>query len=241
MAINPINSTTEVDLREFEKAVDRYAIKTKRGFNDAFKRAMVGIVRRAQAITPPASKNSARANAQPGSRRPVLTQEDKRRGESFLHADLMAVFSGTKTNGTRKAKAAALEDIERVHDRLFLKKIPGKIMRSDKPDGRKYEVDSSALARLEGKLKKRVGWVAAGFNAGCKALGVTPPSWVNNKSGSGSADVNLTGVSQHVTIINSGIPDKMLSELQRRVNWATRAQMKGMEREIKAIAEKTKL
>ena len=241
MAFNPLNSTTTVDLHEFQKAVDRYAIKTRRGFNDAFKRAMVGIVRRAQAITPPASKNSARANAQPGSRRPVLTQEDKRRGESFLHADLMAVFSGTKTNGSRKSKSAALGDIERIHDRLFLKKTPGRLMQSDRPDGQKYEVDSASLTRLEAKLKKRIGWVAAGFNRGCKALGVTPPAWVNNKSGYGAASVKLTGLNQHVLITNSGIPDKMLSELQRRVNWATRAQMKGMDREIKAIAAKTKL
>ena len=241
MAFNSINSKTTVDLREFQKAVDSYAIKTKRGFNDAFKRGMAGVVRRAQAITPPASQNSARANAQPGSARPVLTQEDKRRGETALHADLMAVFSGTKTNGNRKSKSAALDDIERVHDRLFLKKIPGKRLKSDKPDGSRYEVDSTALQRLEGKLKKRIGWVAAGFNAGCRALGVNPPAWVSNKSGSGSADVALTGVSQHVTIINSGVPDKMLGELQRRVNWATRAQMKAMEREIKAIAGKTKL
>lgn len=234
-----LNSTTSVDLRDFNRAIDTYAVRTNRGFNDAFKRAMAGVARRAQAITPPASNNSARANANGTAGRPKLTQTDKKRGETSLQADLMAIFSGTQTNGTRKSKAASEADIERIHDRIFARKVPKKTLRSDKPDGTKYDVDAMALKRFEAKLKKNVGFLAAGFNAGLKIFGITPPAWVGNKAGKGTAQAQLTGLRRRVVITHEDVPDKLHGELQRRVNWATRAQMKAMEREIRAVAGKT--
>lgn len=235
-----IKSKTTVHMDELNRAIDTFAVKTNRGFNDAFKRAMTGIARRAQAVTPPAGKSAYKSNAGTSTKRPVLTQSDKRRGESALHADLMAIFSGVETNGNRKSKSAALVDIERIHDRIFAKKIPGKRLASDKPGGERYEVDALSLKRLESKLKKNVGLVAAGFNEGLRVMGITPPAWVGNKAGSGTASARLTGLQRRVVITHSDVPERMHGELQRRINWATRAQMAAMQREIKAVSSKFK-
>jgi hypothetical protein len=230
----------DVDLGPLIRATEHYATQTEKGFNAAFQEGMKGMVRRALAITPPASRNSSKTNGGEDSKNIRLTNTDKERGKSAIDRDLFAVFSGQPTNGTRKKAKDDAREIERIHARLFVTKTPGRKLRSDLPAGQKYPVTESALNSLRRLLKTRVGFVASGWNSGARSLKISPPQWVSDKNAAGTASVQLTGVNRHAVITNGDIPDKMHNELSRRVRAAQEYQIKAIGRRLAFITGEAK-
>lgn len=222
----------DVDIRPLLAASERLAIEVGRGFNESFRRLLVGMLRRAAAITPPASRAAARANAGDAQKRVQLTKRDQDRGLSAIQKDLLAVFSGLGSSGGRKARRASLSDIETIHARLFAKKVPGRPLRSDRPGGDRYVVSEDALNQFRRILEKRVGYSASGWKPGAARLGVRLPAWVNNKEGKGSADIQITGLARRAIITNNTVPPKLEREVNRRLQWGVGAQVRATEREI---------
>lgn len=230
MARDPL--VIDVDISALVRATEDFAIKANRGFNEAFRQGVAGMVRRAAAITPPASRNSARGNAgeDVAANRARLTKDDQARGMNAVAADIFAVFAGLGTSGSRKKRAASVEEIKRIHDRLFERKTPGRRLRSDRPNGDRYVVDEDALAQFRKRQERKVGYTASGWKAGARALGVSLPGWVNRQNASGSATIQVTGVSRRAIITNGDVPAKLDNELRRRVRWAQGAQIRAMGR-----------
>jgi hypothetical protein len=232
----------EVDIGPLIRATERYAVDVDRGFNEAFRMGVAGMVRRALSVTPPASRASSKANAGEDieASRVKLTKQDQDRGMTAIQRDLLSIFSGLGTSGGRKKKADSIAEIERIHDRLFERKTPGRRMRSDRPNGDRYVVNEDALNSFRKMLEKRVGYTASGWNAGARALGVKPPAWVGNKSAAGSAVVQVTGSNRRAVITNGDVPPKLDNELRRRVDWGQMAQIKAMERRARFILNHVK-
>lgn len=237
---DPLRS--EVDITPLLRATERYAIDADRGFNEAFRMGVAGMVRRALSVTPPASRASSKANAGADldASRVKLTKQDQDRGMTAVQRDLIAIFSGLGTSGGRKKKAESMAEIERIHDRLFERKTPGRKLRSDLPNGDRYVVNEDALNAFRKKLEKRVGYTASGWNAGARALGIKPPAWVGNKSAAGSATVQVTGSNRRAIITHGDVPPKLDNELRRRVEWGQQAQIKAMERRARFIVNNVK-
>lgn len=223
--------TAAVDLAPLLAMVDRYSVAMRRGHADTFRRALAGMVRRAAAITPPASRASARTS-------PALTKEDRERGITALQRDLLAIFTGLGTSGSRRQRTASLAEASAIHRRLFASKTPGRKLRSDRPGGDRYVVSEDVLTALRRLLEKRVGWSASGWRAGAGKTGVRLPAWVNNKPGPGSADVQAAGWRLSATVTNSAVPTKLERETNRRLASAVRLQVAAMEREIVAYEKK---
>jgi hypothetical protein len=235
----PRDLIATVDLAPLMAITDRYSVEMKRGHADTFRRALSGMVRRAAAITPPASRSSSAANAADSSARPTLTKQDQERGVTALQRDLLAIFTGIGTSGSRRIRSTSLVQATSIHRRLFAQKIPGRKLRSDRPGGDRYVVPEDVLTALRRTLEKRVGFVAAGWKAGAAKTAVRLPAWVNNKPGRGSASVSTTGWHLSATITNDATTPKLERELTRRLNSAVRLQVAAMEREITAYAAKT--
>lgn len=231
----------DVDLGPLLQASERYASEMRRGFVDTFKRGLAGMVRRAAAITPPASRSSGAGNAaaSQAASRVSLTKADQDRGQTALQKDLLAIFTGLGTSGSRRQRATSLGEATAIHARLFATKTPGRKLRSDRPSGDRYVIPADTLAQLRKLLEKRVGFTAAGWKAGAGKTGVRLPAWVNNKSGRGSASVQTSGFRLGATITNDAVPSKLEREVTRRLNAAVRYQVASMEREIAAYAAKT--
>jgi hypothetical protein len=197
------------------------------------------MVRRAAAITPPASRASASGNAGEAASRPTLTKRDQDRGQTAVQRDLLAIFSGLGTTGSRRERTTGLAEAVAIHRRLFAAKTPGRKVRSDRPDGDRYRVAEDVLTALRRLLEKRVGHTAAGWKAGALKTGVRLPAWVNNKPGRGSADVQTVGWRLAATVTNDAVPPKLEREVTRRLASAARLQSRAMEREIVAYEKKT--
>jgi hypothetical protein len=227
----PTDLTATVDLRPLLATIDRYSVAMRRGHADAFRRALAGMVRRAAAITPPASRATARTAT-------ALTKQDQDRGQTALQRDLLAIFAGLGTTGGRRQRAASLVEASAIHRRLFAAKVPGRKMRSDRPNGDRYVIGEDVLAALRRQLLRRVGFSAAGWQAGAAQTGVRLPAWVNNQPGRGSASIQTSGWQLAADITNSAVPARLEREVTRRLASAMRLQIRAMEREIEAYEKK---
>lgn len=230
MARDPL--VIDVDISALVRATERFAVDANRGFNDAFKQGVSGMVRRALAITPPASRNSALANAG-GSidgTRARLTKDDQARGKRAVETDLYNVFRTTDVAGGRKKKAESVSQMQEIHSRLFERKTPGRKLKTDLPNGEKYRAPADAFKLFLKMLQKRVGYTASGWNAGARKLGIIPPAWVGDKSAAGSATIQITGVNRRAIITNGDVPPKLDRELRRRVVKAQEYQTRAMAR-----------
>lgn len=228
--------TGSVDLSDLRRAVDRYSVETRRSYVDASTRAFRGVVRRALSVTPPASRTSQAVNASETSARPSLTTSDKERGQNAVIRDILAVFVGIGRSKNRKERALGLAQAKEIHGRLLKTKTPGRKMQLDRPT--KYVVSEDVMQGLIRWAKSNVGWLASGWKRGLQILGLNPPAWVGNKDAAGSATLQQRGFEHVLTVTNADVHPKLLSELQRRVEFGQRAQIGAMEREIKAINDK---
>jgi hypothetical protein len=94
----------------------------------------------------------------------------KKAGEGAIIADLARVMVAAA-----RKKGVKLGDPAEIHKRLrdpHTGRINPRSLKSP------YPVDASALRALKRDLLKRVGELAAGWNAGAQKLGVKLPAWV---------------------------------------------------------------
>lgn len=229
----------DAELQPLLRASERYASVMGVGFVTAFRRGLAGMVRRAAAVTPPASRSSSSRNSGESVSRAALTKDDQDRGMTAIQKDFMAIFTGLGTSGSRRQRATSLVEATAIHDRLFAKKVPGRRMRSDRPGGDRYVIPEDVLAALRRIYEKRVGFTAAGWKAGASKTGVRLPAWVNNKEGRGSASVQFSGTRLGAVITNAAVPPKLEGEVMRRLRAGVRYQVRSMEREMIAYAKKT--
>lgn len=152
-------------------------------------------------------------------------------------ADVFSIFAGVGQTADKKQKRAELAEVEKIHARYFASKTPGRRMRlMDRPN--RYVTSEDTLQALIRKLQRRVGSVASGWKAGLQALGVTVPAWVRSKNRSGSAQIVASGYRFDASVTHADVPQKIHSELNRRILYGRDAQIRAMEREIDFLHRK---
>lgn len=222
-----------VDTTAFNAALKNLTLTSRRAAEVTFKRSVSSFTRRLIGITPP-------AKGERGARG-VLTKEDQGRGNAAIGRDLRALFIGHKLKGKRKER---WPDVAGIHRAAFQFKRPGKPLKPALPGGQKYDVDQKKLSALVKELFSHVGRLASGWLEGALKTGATgTPSWVSRHGTSrGSAEITARGGEFGYVIINSDVPDIVLIELRRRVEYAlayeTTAMVKDMDGQSKAIAAK---
>jgi len=211
-----VNATFRADLTDLQRSIVRYSGVSQRSLRDSFVRAMRGVVKRAMGITPPG--NSIGELGTPRGDGGGLTSADKARGDSAIIRDLAAVFSGVTLKHERREVTPNVND---KHRELFIKyKQPGRPLTR----GRKqpYYVDQNKLKALVVALEGRVGKLASGWLAGADALGVSgTPAWVaRHGSSRGSHRLILEMFNYQLTVSNNEVPDGLVNELTRRLDYA---------------------
>ncbi len=136
------------------------------------------------AITPPASKGKRGSAA-------------KKAGEGAILVDLARVMIAAA-----QRKGATLGDPAEIHKRLRDPRT-GRI----NPRNLKhpYPVDAAALRALKRDLLKRVGELAAGWNAGAQKLGVKLPAWVTRHGSKRSAAAVINTFTRFRIILTNAV------------------------------------
>ncbi len=205
-----MNPRMRFDLRPIQRGIKALAPQVKKSRRELAEEAARGFVKEVVAITPPASKGKRGSAA-------------KKAGEGAIIADLARVMVAAARN-----KGVKLADPAEIHKRL---RDPHTGRVNPRNLKQPYPVDASALRALKRELLKRVGELAAGWNAGAQKLGVKLPAWVarHGSKRSSAAVLNtfrvfriiLTNAVKYVTNVES---------YDRRIQLAINIQGKKMQR-----------
>ena len=205
-----MNARLRFDLRPIQRGIKALAPHAKKSRRELAEEAARGFVKEVVAITPPASKGKRGSAA-------------KKAGEGAIIADLARVMVAAA-----QRKGVKLTDPAAIHKRL---RDPQTGRMNPRNLQHPYPVDASALRALKRDLLKRVGELAAGWNAGAQKLGVKLPAWVarHGTKRSSAAVINtfrvfriiLTNAVKYVTHVES---------YDRRIQSAITIQGKKMQR-----------
>ncbi|MEQ1861995.1 MAG: hypothetical protein ABMA13_18915 [Chthoniobacteraceae bacterium] len=203
------------DLRQIQRGIKALAPHVKKSRRDLAEEAARGFVKEIVAISPPASKGKRGSAA-------------KKAGEGAIIVDLARVMIAAA-----RRKGVTLGDPAEIHKRLRDQRT-GRI----NPRNLKhpYPVDASALRALKRDLLKRVGELAAGWNAGAQKLGVKLPAWVA-RHGSGRSEVTVLNTFRVFRIILTNAV-KYVSNVDaydRRIQSAINIQGRKMQRKAEFL------
>ena len=169
-----MNGRLRFDLKPIRRSIKALAPQVKKSRRELAEEAARGFVKEVVAITPPAS-NGKRGNA------------TKKAGEGAIIADLARfMVAAPRKKGVKLADPAEIH--KRLRDHHTSRINPRNLKQS-------YRVDASALRALKRELLRRVGKLAAGWNAGAQKLGVKLPAWVARHGSTGSSAEVLSSVS----------------------------------------------
>ena len=144
-----MNPRMRFDLRPIQRGIKALAPQMKKSRRELAEEAARGFVKEVVAITPPASKGKRGSAA-------------KKAGEGAIIADLARVMVAAA-----RRKGVKLGDPAEIHKRL---RDPHTGRINPRNLQHPYPVDASALRALKRDLLKRVGELAAGWNAGAQKL-----------------------------------------------------------------------
>lgn len=154
------------DLKPIQRGIKALAPQVKKSRRELAEEAARGFVKEVVAITPPASKGKRGSAA-------------KKAGEGAILVDLARVMVAAA-----RRKGVTLADPAEIHKRL---RDPRTGRLNPRNLKHPYPVDAAALRSLRNELLKRVGELAAGWNAGAQKLGVKLPAWVTRHGAGRSA------------------------------------------------------
>ncbi len=213
-----MNARLRFDLRPIQRGIKALAPHAKKSRRELAEEAARGFVKEVVALTPPASKGKRGSAA-------------KKAGEGAIIADLARVMvAAAQRKGVKLADPAAIH--KRLRDPQTGRMNPRNLQHP-------YPVDASALRALKRDLLKRVGELAAGWNAGAQKLGVKLPAWVarHGTKRSSAAVINtfrvfriiLTNAVKYVTNVES---------YDRRIQSAINIQGKKMQRRAEFLLKR---
>lgn len=168
-----------------------------------------GYIRTVVSITPPASAN-------------VKGTAAKKQGEESVSRDLRRIFAPVKLKGKRNVPMLFGEtdpsgvgnnppyvvdtkerhpDLGVIYDVRNGRRRGGRLTRGQR---QAYYVSDKKFRAFERERRKKVGQLAAGYNAAAQRLGVAMPSWIKRHGiGKGSVLVRVTSGSYMIVIRNS--------------------------------------
>lgn len=220
---------------------------TSRNIDDEVEIQFKGIIVEAYKITPPA-QGSGRTGRAAG-----LHAQDK------IGRDLRSVFAPVTLKGTRVInhlfgdtspdvgrqppyQVPTVEihpDVEAIYRRR--KERGAARFRKVISRGQKaaYYVAAVKLEALATKLKKRVGWLAAGFNAAAERLKAPIPPYAKaHNKGAGTIDIKKSDNGISIVMTNRVAYASSVPEIERRLQRAVNTQAKKIERQLPYIIAK---
>ena len=203
------------DLREIKRAIKQLQPHVKQSRRELTEQAAKGFVKTVVEITPPAGKGKRGSAA-------------KKAGEASILHDLARVMVAA-----RARKGVTLQDPRAIHQRL-------RDLRTGRINPRNlkqpYPVDAGALRSLRNELLKRVGELAAGWNAGAAKLGVKLPAWVTRHGPRRSAVAVVNSFRQfRITLINAVKYVTNVADYDRRIQSAITIQANKMRRQAEFL------
>ncbi len=205
-----MNGRLRFDLKPIQRGIKALAPQVKKSRRELAEEAARGFVKEVVAITPPASKGKRGSAA-------------KKAGEGAIIADLARVMVAAA-----RRKGVKLGDPAEIHKRL---RDPNTGRINPRNLKSPYPVDASALRAPKSELLKRVGELAAGWNAGAQKLGVKLPAWVaRHGSSRSSATVINTFRVFRIILTNAVKYVTKVDAYDRRIQSAINIQGKKMQR-----------
>ena len=211
----PMKANVKFDLRPIQRAIKALAPQVKKSRRELTGQAAKGFVKEVVAITPPAGKGQRGSAA-------------KKAGEASIQHDLARVMIAA-----RARQGVTLQDPRSIHQR-FRDLRTGRInpRNLQKP----YPVDAGALRALRNALLKRVGELAAGWNAGAQKLGVKLPAWVTRHGPRRSAVSVADSIRQfRITLTNAVKYVTNVADYDRRIQAALNLQAGKMQRKAEFL------
>ena len=213
-----MNGRMRFDLRPIQRGIKALAPQMKKSRRELAEEAARGFVKEVVAITPPASKGKRGSGA-------------KKAGEGAIIADLARVMIAAA-----RRKGVTLGDPAEIHKRL---RDPHTGRINPRNLQHPYPVDASALRALKRDLLKRVGELAAGWNAGAQKLGVKLPAWVARHGSKRSAAAVINTFARFRIILTNAV--KYVTNVEsydRRIQSAINIQGKKMQRRAEFLLKR---
>lgn len=213
-----MNARLRFDLKPIQRGIKALAPHVKKSRRELVHEAARGFVKEVVAITPPASKGKRGSAA-------------KKAGEQAIISDLARVMIATA-----RRKRATLADPAEIHKRLRDLRT-GRI--NPRNLKRPYPVNPAALRSLRNELLKRVGELAAGWNAGAQKLGVKLPAWVarHGSKRSSAAVINTFRVFR-IILTNAVKYVPSVNAYDRRIQSAINVQGSKMQRRAEFLLKR---
>jgi hypothetical protein len=242
-AITGESSGIIVQQERFAAAVQRYAAVSGRGLEEELLNQARLFVVDAVKVTPPFSQGSGQGVA-----------AAKRQGEASIERNLGRLFAEKDLVGSRRV--THLFGRDDVAGLPYVVPAPERdanveqIYRAEKERARgasklrfsrqRIFVSAKKVRRLARAEKKKVGWLAGGFNRAATRLGATVPAWVrrHGSASPGAVTVDLTGDVLRVVIENSVPYARRVGGMERRIAFALRKRADTMERQIPYLLRK---
>jgi hypothetical protein len=213
-----MNARMRFDLRPIQRGIKALAPQVKKSRRELAEEAARGFVKEVAAITPPASKGKRGSGA-------------KKAGEGAIIADLARVMVAAA-----RRKGVKLGDPAEIHKRL---RDPHTGRINPRNLQHPYPVDASALRALKRALLRRVGELAAGWNAGAQKLGVKLPAWVARHGSKRSSAAVLNTFARFRIILTNAV--KYVTNVEsydRRIQSAINIQGKKMQRKAEFLLKR---
>ena len=98
--------------------------------------------------------------------------------------------------------------------------------------GGHYKADISLpdFRKIQQELYARIGWMQSGWNSALAKFGSKIPSWVANKNGPGSLNIDRSRTRMIVTAQNNVRSIRAVDDMQRRINFVEKLHKKRLER-----------
>jgi hypothetical protein len=239
--------TISFDTSKLRAALRTYQLATLKDTDTVVRDAARNFVKKAAAVTPPATGK--------------LNSEAKKRGERNVIGDLNHIFVGLspglfakfeklRTQGLPELRTKSGRVIVRSTD-IAVPSIKGWHYANRRRAGRvRSGRRSSAGIRAvilaqrkkdyQQRVLKKVGLLMSGWNASAAKLGTKLPAWTSRHgTGGGRCAVTKTRTSIRIRLENMVGFVTRVQGLERRVQWALNAQAGALERAADAIMRKT--
>ncbi len=218
----------------FTKALRAYKQASKKSWEQIFAKTAKELAAKIVRVTPPFDVRGSDIENDAAA---------KRRGQDTIAGDLSRVFTSSvdtlRKNGVQTRPTAAevgknsnTATMRALHSQLRNNK--GRVPKSYKA---RILVKKMALARYIKLVQRRVGYLGAGWERGATITKARTPSWVKRHSAPSQATVSVSE-NRLIAEFRNNVPFAGLSQLQRRVDFATSRQAAAMMKQVAYFAKK---
>lgn len=223
-----------------------YQLATFKDSEEVLRSAARNFIKRAASVTPPSTGK--------------LDSSSKQRGEAAIKGDLNSIFVGLSPSLFSKFNALRQHGIGQMKTRdgkiiveptdVAVPSIKGWHYANRRRNGRvrggRRAVANIRAVVLAARKKaytvnvlKKVGMLAAGWNASAEKLGTRLPAWiVRHGAGGGKCAVTVTRSKVHIRMENIVGFAAKVAGLKRRIQWALDVQANALDRAVESIMRK---